>query len=85
MKGLRDSLQSDLRCAVRAEAGRGDLTADAGHLHDRAAALSPHAWEHGAGCPVTRESGSPQMFLNRGALHYRGRMHVPVSAGKQGS
>jgi hypothetical protein len=49
VKGLRDSLEGEFRRAVRAEAGRRDLTADAGHLHDRAAALSPHVREHGAG------------------------------------
>jgi hypothetical protein len=49
---LRQTLERELRRAIGAEAGRRGLAADARHLHDGAAALTPHMGEDG-----TRQRG----------------------------
>jgi hypothetical protein len=82
---LGEPFQRELRGAVGAEARRGDLTADAGHLDDRAGALGAHvrqdqARQRGGREEMQLEERSQFVlgrFLDR--AHRRGVVMTPTS------
>jgi len=57
MERLGKPFERELRGAVGTEARRGDLTANARHLHDRAGALCPHVRKN----QTRKRSGSKEV------------------------